>query len=171
MTSTVLGALTRLVLGWGFAGAALWWVLSVQPAAGPAASLLGRQLTKADLPALPLVIAGGLLSILAVVGRRARSAIISTVLLSLFGLSGWLAMWWLAIEPTGDGDVIAPITPRHGLTESDVVVLPTVAVAAICGIVGLAALWHAAVPYRTSGDPGDQPSAVQAFFGLTDDDA
>lgn len=144
LTPSPLAALARLVLGWGFAATALWWVLSVQPAGGPVATILNRQLTKADLPALPLLAAGGLLSVLAVVARHSRSATIATGMLSLFGTTGWLAMWWLAIEPAGDGAVLAPITPAHGITESDIVVVPTVLIAAGCGIYGLVELVRSA---------------------------
>ncbi len=166
MTSTVVAALARLVLGWGFAAAALWWVLSVQPATGPVATLLGRQLTKADLPALPLLVAGGLLSVLAVVGRRARSAAVATLLLSLFGASGSLALWWLAIEPAGEGQVVAPITPQHGITESDLVVIPTVVFAAACGVFGLVALVRSAIPLPAAGEP--EAPLLQAMFGSAD---
>lgn len=150
MRTSVAAALGRLVLGWAFGAAAVWWVLSVQPAGNPVATVLNRQLTKADLPALPLLVAGGLLSVLAVVGRREWSGTVSTVMLSLFGVMGWLAMWWLAIEPAGDGNVIAPITPRHGITESDLVVIPTVLLAAACGVFGLFELLRSALTVQAS---------------------
>jgi hypothetical protein len=160
MTSTLLAALGRLVLGWWFAAAALWWVLSVQPATGPVATILNRTLTKADLPAVPLLVAGGLLSVLAVVGRRPRSAAISTVLLSMFGLTGWLAVWWLTIEPAGEGAVLAPITPSHGITESDIVAVPTLLISAACGIYGLFELVRSAltsVPAHVATEAGAGP--------------
>ena len=167
MTSTVLAALGRLVLGWWFASAALWWVLSVQPASGPVATILNRNLTKADLPAFPLLVAGGLLSVLAVVGRRARPAAISTVLLSMFGLAGWLAVWWLAIEPAGEGAVLAPITPSHGITESDILAVPTLLISAACGIYGLfelvrSALTSSRAQLPTEADAGPWISSSSA---------
>lgn len=145
MRTSVAAGLGRLALGWAFAAAALWWVLSVQPAAGPVATVLDRQVTKADLPALPLLATGGLLSVLAVVGRREWSGTVSAVLLSIFGVTGWLAMWWLAIEPAGDGALIAPITPSHGITESDLVVVPTIVIAAACAMFGVFELLRSAV--------------------------
>lgn len=167
MTSTVPAALARLMLGWAFAAAALWWVLSVQPAEGPAATVLGRELTKADLPALPLLVTGALLNILAVMGRRARAATASTLLLSLSGVTGWIAMWWLAIEPTGDGAVVAPLTPRHGITESDLVAIPTAVFAVACGVVGLIELWRSASPYPPTEGP-DAAVSVETLFGSTE---
>lgn len=166
-TTTVSAALARLALGWAFAAAALWWVLSTQTTTGPVVTVLGRQLTKADLPALPLVVAGGFLSVLAVIGRRSRPAAASMVLLSMFGVSGWVALWWLAIEPTGDGSVIAPLSPSQGITESDVIVIPTVLVAAASGLGGLIALWQSASPYRAADAP-DAPVPLQSFFGSAD---
>ena len=167
MTSTVTAALGRLVLGWGFAALGLLWVLSVQPATGPAATVFVRELTKADLPALPLLVAGGLLSVLAVVGRRARSATISTLFLCLFGAVGWLSMWWLAIEPAGEGAVVVPVTPGHGITESDVVVIPAVVLAAVCGLFGLFELLRSMLP-EPAADGSDPGVPVQAFFRSTE---
>lgn len=166
VTTSVPAALSRLVLGWGFAAAAAWWMLSIQPAAGPAATVFGRQLTKADLPAMPLFVAGGLLSVLAVIGHRSRPATISTVLLCMFGFAGWLGVWWLAIEPTGNGAVIAPITPRHGISESDVVVIPTILVSAVCGLFGLLELLRSAAPFPS--EAGDPAVPFQSLFGSSD---
>jgi hypothetical protein len=168
MTSTVVAGLARLVLGWGFAAAALWWVLSVQPASGPVATILNRQLTKADLPALPLLAAGGLLSILAVVGRQPRPAMISTVLLSLFAVTGWMAMWWLAIEPAGEGAVLAPITPSHGITQSDIVVFPTILMAATCGVGGLVGLVLSATAEEPRGSTDASVSLRRSSAPATD---
>lgn len=171
MTSTVTAALSRLVLGWAFVGSALWWVLSVQPSTGPVVTLFDRHITKADLPALPLLVTGLLLSVLAVVGRRARRATVSTVLLSLSGVTGWLALWWVAIEPAGDGALIAPITPTHGVTESDIIVIPTMLVAALCGLLGVVQLIRSAAPYPgdgVDGAGGDAGLPLTALFGSPD---
>jgi hypothetical protein len=167
MTTTVVAALSRLVLGAAYASAALLWVLATHPQTVALVTLGGRQLTRADLPAVPLLCAGALLAVLAVVGRRARAAAAATVLLAAFGAVGWLGTWWLAVAPEGEGDIVAPISPSHGVTESDLVAVPTLLVAVVCGLAGLLALWRAAASEPDRGD-GEGTVAVRALFGGRD---
>lgn len=172
MTSSIPAALTRLVLGWAFVGAGLWWVFSVEPGTRVMFTLLNREFTTADLPALPLLVAGVLLSVLAVVGRRARRATVATVLLFLSGVTGWVAVWWLAIEPAGGGAVFPPLTPAPGITVSDSVVIATTVMAAVCGLGGLVELARSAVPvesaYVDRDEGADSSFALATFFRSED---
>jgi hypothetical protein len=88
--------------------------------------------------------------------------------LSLFAVTGWMAMWWLAIEPAGEGAVLAPITPSHGITQSDIVVFPTILMAATCGVGGLVGLVLSATAEEPRGSTDASVSLRRSSAPATD---
>jgi hypothetical protein len=104
----------------------------------------GHALTRVDLAVVPMLLASGSLLALAAVGRNREPARAATVWFTPAGLVGWIGIWWVVSDPLGEGSTVAPVTPSHGLTESDVLALPVLAVAGLCGAAGVVLLVRSA---------------------------
>ena len=138
--TTVGAALLRLLLGCGFAVAAVGWLFVTEPGHRVLLEVGGRQLTRLDAAATPLLVTASLLVALAVVGRQAKPATTATVWFVLAGVVGWVGMWWVSSEPLGEGEVLAKVSETHGLTQSDLLALPFLLIAGSCGVAGLVEL-------------------------------
>lgn len=131
------GNLLRGTLGAALFAWAVVWILSASSDKRTLVTIGGHPLTRVDLPAVPLALAGLALIGLAVAGRATRPARAAAVLLVVAGVSGWFAVGWLSQTPIAEGQVLARLSRRHGLTESDLVVLPVLAVGMLAGLAGL----------------------------------
>jgi len=137
---TAAAVLLRLLLAGFFGVTAVLWLLSTEPTAQALVTVQDRQLNRLDLAAAPLLLAGLLLGVLAVLGRRRRPARAATVLLVLSGVAGWAGTWWVSAEPVDEGQTVARLSHGHGLTQGDLLILPVLAVAGICGLAALVTL-------------------------------
>ena len=132
--------LLRLLVGAGFGLAGFAWLFHTAATVERALLTVGeRSITRLDVAALPLLVTGCLLVLLATFARRAGPATAATVWLVVSGVLGALGAWWLSIDPLGEGEVLASVDATHGFTQSDLLVLPVLAVAAGCGVAGAVA--------------------------------
>jgi hypothetical protein len=144
MTTTRAAVALRLLLGAAFAVLAVAWLFVTEPTGRILGDVGGHLVTRADLAAVPMLLASGSLLVLAAVGRARQPARAATVWFTLAGLVGSAGIWWVATDPLGEGTTVAPLTRSHGLTESDVLALPVLAVAGLCGAAGLVSLVRSA---------------------------
>jgi hypothetical protein len=144
MTTTRAAVALRLLLGAAFAVLAVAWLFTTEPTGRILGDVRGHLLTRADLAVVPMLLASASLFLLAAVGRARRPARAATVWFTLAGLVGWIGIWWVASDPLGEGTTVAPLTRSHGLTESDLLALPVLAVAGLCGAAGVVALLRSA---------------------------
>ena len=129
----------------------MWWLFTTPNTERALVSVFGRQVTRADLPAAPLMVTGIGLVVLACIGWRARDARLATVYLVLFGVAGTGAAWWLSVDRSREGVTLLKLGHSHGVTESDLLALPFVAVAVACAVGGLYALRRSARSRQRAG--------------------
>lgn len=134
------------MLGACFAVAAFAWLFATEPTHRVLLEVAGKQLTRLDLAAAPLFATAGLLVLLSVLGRQARSARAATVWFVLAGGVGWVGLWWVNSDPLGEGEVLTKVSETHGLTQSDLLALPFLLIAGVCGVAGLQGLLRSAAP-------------------------
>lgn len=133
---TVGGSMLRGAVALLLMAAATAWVFTTESDRRPLLSVGARQLTRVDLPAVPLALTGALLLVVAVLGRHARPARSAALWLVAAAVLGWIAVGWLSEEPVEEGRVLAEVSATHGVTESDLAALPVLAAGLLSGLVG-----------------------------------